>query len=50
VLIAVASYYLAFAVVDGRSEVMLSELAIAAFFIFERSVCAALLIDPALKC
>ncbi len=33
VLIAVASYYLAFAVVDGRSEVMLSELAIAAVFI-----------------
>lgn len=33
VVIAVASYYLAFAVVDGRSEVMLSELAIAAVFI-----------------
>jgi len=33
VLIAVASYHLAFAVVDGRSEVMLSELAIAAVFI-----------------
>jgi hypothetical protein len=33
VLIAVASYYLAFAVVDGRNEVMLSELAIAAIFI-----------------
>lgn len=33
VLIAVATYYLAFAVVDGRSEVMLSELAIAAVFI-----------------
>jgi hypothetical protein len=33
VLIAVASYYLAFAVVDGRGEVMLSELAIAAVFI-----------------
>ena len=33
VLIAVASYYLAFAVVDGRHEVMLSELAIAAVFI-----------------
>jgi hypothetical protein len=33
VLIAVASYYLAFAVVDGRSEVMLYELAIAAVFI-----------------
>ena len=33
VLIAVASYYLAFAVVDGRSEVMLSEVAIAAVFI-----------------
>jgi hypothetical protein len=33
VLIAVASYYLAFAVVDGRNEVMLSELAIAAVFI-----------------
>ena len=32
-LIAVASYYLAFAVVDGRQEVMLSELAIAAVFI-----------------
>ena len=33
VLIAVASYYLAFAVVDGRHEVMLSEVAIAAVFI-----------------
>ena len=33
VVIAVASYYLAFAVVDGRSEVMFSELAIAAVFI-----------------
>jgi hypothetical protein len=33
VLIAVASYYLAFAVVDGRNEVMLSELTIAAIFI-----------------
>ena len=33
VLIAVASYYLAFAVIDGRNEVMLSELAIAAIFI-----------------
>jgi hypothetical protein len=33
VVIAVASYYLAFAVVDGRTEVMLSELAIAAVFI-----------------
>ena len=33
VLIAVASYYLAFAVVDGRNEVMLSEVAIAAVFI-----------------
>jgi hypothetical protein len=33
VLIAVASYYLAFAVVDGRSEVMLCEAAIAAVFI-----------------
>ena len=33
VVMAVASYYLAFAVVDGRSEVMLSELAIAAVFI-----------------
>jgi hypothetical protein len=33
VLIAVASYYLAFAVVDGRNEAMLSELAIAAIFI-----------------
>jgi hypothetical protein len=33
VLIAVASYYLAFAVVDGRSGVMLSEVAIAAIFI-----------------
>ena len=33
VVIAVASYYLAFAVVDGRSEVMLSEVAIAAVFI-----------------
>jgi hypothetical protein len=33
VIIAVASYYLAFAVVDGRHEVMLSELAIAAVFI-----------------
>ena len=32
-LIAVASYYLAFAVADGRHEVMLSELAIAAVFI-----------------
>lgn len=33
VLIAVASYYLAFAVVDGRHEIMLSEIAIAAVFI-----------------
>lgn len=33
VVIAVASYYLAFALVDGRNEVMLSELAIAAVFI-----------------
>jgi hypothetical protein len=33
VLIAVASYYLAFAVVDGRNGVMLSEVAIAAVFI-----------------
>lgn len=33
VLIAVASYYLAFAVVDGRHDVMLSELVIAAVFI-----------------
>jgi len=33
VLIAVASYYLAFAVVDGRGEVMRSEVAIAAVFI-----------------
>lgn len=33
VLIAVASYYLAFAVVDGSIEVMLSELMIAAVFI-----------------
>ncbi len=33
VAIAVASYYLAFAVVDGRSGVMLSEVAIAAVFI-----------------
>jgi hypothetical protein len=33
VVIAVASYYLAFAVIDGRDEVMLSELAIAAVFI-----------------
>jgi hypothetical protein len=33
VAIAVASYYLAFAVVDGRSEVMLSEVVIAACFI-----------------
>ena len=33
VVMAVASYYLAFAVVDGRIEVMLSELAIAAVFI-----------------
>jgi hypothetical protein len=33
VVMAVASYYLAFAVVDGRDEVMLSELAIAAVFI-----------------
>lgn len=33
VLIAVASYYLAFAVVDGRSEVLLYELAIASVFI-----------------
>ena len=33
VVIAVASYYLAFAVVDGRSGVMLSEVAIAAVFI-----------------
>jgi FtsH-binding integral membrane protein len=34
VAIAVASYYLAFAVVDGRNEVMQSEVAIAAVFIF----------------
>jgi len=33
VAIAVTSYYLAFAVVDGRSEVWLSELVIAAVFI-----------------
>jgi uncharacterized membrane protein len=33
VVMAVASYYLAFAVVDGRNEVMLSEVAIAAVFI-----------------
>ena len=33
VVIAVASYYLAFAVVDGRGEVMRSEVAIAAIFI-----------------
>jgi hypothetical protein len=33
VAIAVASYYLAFAVVDGRAEVMQSEVAIAAIFI-----------------
>jgi hypothetical protein len=33
VTIAVASYYLAFAVVDGRSEVMLVEAVIAAVFI-----------------
>ena len=33
VLMAVASYYLAFALVDGRSGVMLSEVAIAAVFI-----------------
>jgi hypothetical protein len=33
VAIAVASYYLAFAVADGRNEVMLSEVAIAGVFI-----------------
>ena len=33
VTIAVASYYLAFALVDGRNEVMLAEVAIAAVFI-----------------
>jgi hypothetical protein len=33
VVMAVASYYLAFAVVDGRDAVMLSEAAIAAVFI-----------------
>ena len=33
VVMAVASYYLAFAVVDGRNEVMLAEVAIAAVFI-----------------
>jgi hypothetical protein len=33
VVMAVASYYLAFAVVDGRSGVMLSEVAIAAVFV-----------------
>ena len=33
VVMAVASYYLAFAVVDGRGEVMLVEVAIAAVFI-----------------
>jgi len=32
-VMAVASYYLAFAVADGRNEVMLSEVAIAAVFI-----------------
>ena len=33
VAIAVASYYVAFAVSDGRNEVMLSEVAIAAVFV-----------------
>jgi hypothetical protein len=33
VVMAVTSYYVAFAVVDGRSEVMLSEVVIAAVFI-----------------
>jgi FtsH-binding integral membrane protein len=33
VVMAVASYYLAFAVIDGRNGVMLSEVAIAAVFI-----------------
>src|SRR5574340_1163224 len=33
VTIDVASYYLAFAVVDGRNEVLMAELAIAAVFI-----------------
>jgi hypothetical protein len=33
VVVAVASYYLAFSVVDGRGEVMRSEVAIAAVFI-----------------
>jgi hypothetical protein len=33
VVMAVASYYLAFAVADGRGEVMLAEVAIAAVFI-----------------
>ena len=33
VVMAVASYYLAFAVVEGRSGIMLSEVAIAAVFI-----------------
>lgn len=33
VVMAVASYYLAFAVVDGRNGVLLSEVAIAAVFI-----------------
>jgi hypothetical protein len=33
VVMAVASYYLAFAVVDGRGEVMRSEVAIAAVFV-----------------
>ena len=33
VVMAVASYYLAFAVVDGRNGVMLSEVAIAAVFV-----------------
>jgi hypothetical protein len=33
VVMAVASYYLAFAVADGRGEVMLTEVAIAAVFI-----------------
>ena len=49
VVMAVTSYYLAFTVADGRSEVWLSELVIAAFFIaaavlgFKRSPWIALL-------
>ncbi len=44
VVMAVASYYLAFAVADGRGEVMLAEAAIAAVFVV--SAVAGFKLDP----